>query len=354
MSKRVKSKTKSRAKSEVSIDVLAGMIGRSLSRRVRSAAKTGAIPLRAALRGIVEQGLDIYVPPGKSKKSRLVKKEASSPALLVTGPNSISIKAGTAFNGRKFAKDTTLRVKKFIVGADYVVKVGKNSLGVVQAISAPKGSDILGGFHYAPGGNASANAGGDTTPTINPYSLWDINFRPSCDPRGMALIDMPGKKFWVDIYLMAADHLANGTSRYGAMIADGNALPENPNGDRFTRFDYATATAVAEHHGKALLAPEEFYAAANGVTEKSSNSADPSIAGLDAPRTSKFGLMQATGNMWVWGHDGTEQKRASLFGGSWFRGGGAGSRCASVACSWPEASNGYIGARGRGDHLQLG
>ena len=63
--------------------------------------------------------------------------------------------------------------------------------------------------------------------------------------------------------------------------------------------------------------------------------------------------MQATGNLWIWGHDGDpDSPRASLFGGSWFNGGSAGSRAASVD-SWPGLSDGNVGARGRSDPLPL-
>lgn len=107
-------------------------------------------------------------------------------------------------------------------------------------------------------------------------------------------------------------------------------------------------------HGKGLLSIEEFFAAAYGVTEKSADKGDPDMTGLDAPRTSKFGLMQATGNMWVWGHDGDpDEPRASSFGGSWISGDLAGSRYAYVGV-WPEYSSDDLGARGRSDHLQLG
>jgi hypothetical protein len=42
-------------------------------------------------------------------------------------------------------------------------------------------------------------------------------------------------------------------------------------------------------------------------------------------------MMQATGNLYVWGHDGDpDTPRASLFGGDWDDGEFAGSRCADV------------------------
>jgi hypothetical protein len=215
---------------------------------------------------------------------------------------------------------------------------------------------VLGGFHFAPGGNAAARAGGDDVPAINSYSVWDLNFRPACpDPRGMTLVDTGGRKFWCDIYLTAADH-SDITSRFGVTIADGADLPNGTgtDGKKYKAFDYPTAVAVLASHGKGLLSVEEFFAAAYGVTEKSSADENPKVSGLDAPRTSKFGLMQATGNMWVWGHDGDpDEPRASIFGGAWLNGGDAGSRFAYLGY-WPGSSSDSLGARGRSDHLQLG
>ena len=81
--------------------------------------------------------------------------------------------------------------------------------------------------------------------------------------------------------------------------------------------------------------------------------------------------MQATGNLWVWGRDlggpfgaaswsaNTEDRgstyygpNAALFGAGWYNGGSSGSR----ASGWdhaPSNSDGSLGARGVGDHLQL-
>jgi hypothetical protein len=191
----------------------------------------------------------------------------------------------------------------------------------------------LGGFHFAAGGNAVARAGGDKIPAINPRSLWDLNFRPACpDPRGMALTDRFGLKFWADIYLLGVDHHRVGTSAFGVTIADGNDPPINPSTGRpFDGLDYATAVAVMAHHGKQLMSYDEYRAFAYGVTEKTARGSDPRITGLDAARTSADGGMQATGNLWIWGHDGDpDTPRASILGGSWFSDDNAGSRYAHV------------------------
>lgn len=289
----------------------------------------------------------------------LEKPDPTVPALVVTGRDSIAIRAGVAFAGRLFAEETPVLLSTggYVPGADYAVAIDTDGTPRAVCLGAPPTDpSILGGFHFAPGGNAPARAGGDAIPAINPHSAWDINFRPTCpDPRGMTFVEMPGKQFWCDIYLLTADHLTYGTSAYNATIADGDDLPQKLGGGRHKQFDYTTAREVTAHHGKGLLSVDEFFAAAYGVTEETTYDSDPKTTHCDPARTSKWGAMQATGNMWVWGHDDDpDTPRASLFGGSWVIDGSAGSRHASVACYWPDSSDGAVGARGRSDHLQIG
>ena len=296
----------------------------------------------------------------QTSQSQLAKADPASPVLLIDAAGGIAVKSATTFNGRKFLSDTPVEMPAggLIPGTDYAVLAGEN-LAVVLAHSLDDINDplIIGGFHFAPGGNASARKGGDETPSINPCSLWDQNFRPACpDPRGMALIEgAHGHRFWCDIYLLGVDHTSDGTSRIGVTIADGSDCPkDSATGKKLKRFEYQHAVDVMTHHGKQLLSFEEFAHAAYGVTEKSAHKGDPETTKLDAARTSKFGIMQATGNMWVWGHDGDpDTPRASVFGGSWWNDDYAGSRYANVDL-WAGHSNEYIGARGRSDHLQLG
>jgi hypothetical protein len=287
----------------------------------------------------------------------LTKTDPNSPVLKVTGRDTIVITAGTNFDGRLFQDDQQVLMSDgdLEVGADYGVICHRS--GAVHAIKiATSLPDIcFAGFHFAPGGNAPARAGGDEIPAINPRSLWDLKFRPACpDVRGMTLTQRFGLTFWSDIYLLGQDRHINGTSKFGVTIADGNAPPVNPaTGKKFKGLDYYTAVAVMSHHGKQLMGSDEFRAFAYGVTEKTSCDRDPKITGLDAPHTSQDGGMQAAGNMLTWGHDGDpDAPRASLFGGSWLNGSGAGSRCAYVDY-WPGHSRENLGARGRSDHLQL-
>ncbi|ODM71715.1 hypothetical protein [Bradyrhizobium elkanii] len=296
----------------------------------------------------------------------LTKLDPTSPALDAKGLGKISIKAGTTFAGVSFVDDTEVQITSLEPGTDYIVRLHAgvpvavkadyaDLVQVIDGLPSILANEYLGGFHFAPGGNGTGRAGGDEVPVISPFSLWDVNFRPACpDPRGMVLVTAPGRQFWCDIYLLGVDHHKNGTSTFDAMIADGETPPiDVTTGKPFKRFDYAAACAVMAHHDKRLLSFEEFAIAAYGVTERSAVGEDPVRTKLDAPRTSYFGLPQATGNMWIWGHDGDpDTPRASLFGGSWLYGEVAGSRCALVAYDWPESSSDDFGARGRSDHLQ--
>jgi hypothetical protein len=286
----------------------------------------------------------------------LSKIDPASPVLKVTGRDSILIKAGTNFRGDHFPQDLPVLMPHggLEIGADYGVMLGGDRIPQAVKIVGAIPDVCFGGFHFAPGGNAAARGGGDDIPSINPCSVWDLKFRPSTDPRGQALTELFGLKFWGDIYMLGVDHHINGTSKFGVTIADGNNPPVNPvNGKKFSGLDYETAVAVMVHHGKSLMSYDEFKAFAFGVTEKTSASKNPKITALDAPRTSHVGGQQASGNKWAWGHDGDPDKpRASLFGGSYLSGSNAGSRFANIG-HWPGGSNEHLGARGRSDHLQL-
>jgi hypothetical protein len=289
----------------------------------------------------------------------LIRPDPHASVFKTTGRDSVVVKAGTIFACHTFAHDTSVSLHLnaagepgYIPGADYIVNCDCGALSVSRVAGIPEGETLLGGFHYAPGGDAPARSGGDDVPAINPFSLWDVAFRPACpDPRGMTLVEAPSGRFWCDIYLTGVNHLTDGTSKFGATIADGDDRPRDAKGKPVKRFDYAAALAVMAAHGKGLLSLEEFFAAAFGVTERTAATRDPKTTGLDAPRTSRFGLMQAAGNLWVWGHDGDpDLPRAAILGGSWLSVGGAGSRCASVVVLGA-GSGGALGARGRSDCL---
>jgi len=298
----------------------------------------------------------------------VTKRDPSLPAFLATAAAVLAIRAGTIVDvdGRTFTfdVDTAIGFEPPAPGQDCFVVLGDDgalTAHPVATIADLERPGVLGGFHFAPGGCAVARAGGDETPAINPHSLWDVGYRPACaDPRGMAYVarspgapHVPG--FWCDVYLLAQDH-RDGTSRFGVTIADGDNLPTPADGTEgnVKRCDWPTVTAILERHGKGLLSIDEFFAAAYGVVEREAAVDRVEQTALDARRTSRFGLMQAVGQRSTWGHDGDpDERRACWFGGGWIFGGWAGSRVAVVE-HWPDGSGGWLGARGRSDHLQLG
>lgn len=303
-----------------------------------------------------------------------------SVAFTKNAADRVSIKAGTIVEVASriyvFAAATAVTMPSLSAGTDYFIWINMN--GTLQAttsfVAGPMiGARRLGGFHYAPGGNAPAQAGGDTNPAINEYSLWDLKFRPACpDPRGMALI---ANSFWCDIYLLGVDHLVNGTSKYNVTIADGSSPPKIPTffgGNGSTAYGTLTwweAAEVLASHGKQPLSYAEYAAAMYGTTENSSGGTDPVSTILRAAYTSKWGVMLASGNLWVWGDEfggpdaGAawantnggrgqvyQQSNAVLLGGYWVGGANSGSR-ASYWGSLPSGSYADVGARGRCDHL---
>lgn len=218
--------------------------------------------------------------------------------------------------------------------------------------------------------------GGDTTPAINPYSIWDLKFRPACpDPRGMCLV---ADAFWSDIYLLGVDHPTNGSSKYNVTIADGSNPPKIPakfGGNGTTAYpggNWWDMYEVLLSFGKRFPSYSEFSALAYGTTENASSTAatDPVSTILRAESTSKWGAMLSSGNMWVWGDEfggGTaaaawvansggrgstyQLEGTVLFGGDWDAGARAGSR-ASYWGPVPSVSNISFGARGVADHYQ--
>lgn len=281
----------------------------------------------------------------------------------------LSIPAGTSI--------TTPNVP--VAGTDYAIWCQPDARLIATAdfVAAPvTGARLLGWYHYAPGGNAPAQSGGDSTPAINPYSCFDLHFRPkSADARGMTLV---AGHFCADIYLTNTAPDVNGTSRFGATIANGSSPPKIPaklGGNGSTDYGSLTwfeAASLFGCYGKRLPTYAEFMLLAFGVTEATSFGSNPPNAACDAPRTSRWGVMQATGNLMVWGLGrggpyGTADwvantegfgatysaPSAALLGGGGDNAEASGSRCSAWNHS-AAASTGYIGARGVCDLLILG
>ena len=317
------------------------------------------------------------------------KADPTTVAFTKTGAGTASIKAGTKVDVAgavvTFVGATAIAMPALTAGTDYAIWVKDDA--TIQATTnfstAPGAGNWrkIGGFHYAPGGNAAAVAGGDTTPAINAYSLWDLKFRPACpDPRGMALV---ADSFWSDIYLLGADHLTNGTSKYSVTIADGSSPPKIPtkfggNGSTaYSTMNWWEANEVLQSWGKRSPTYDEFAALAYGTTEATSSSGSDvpttGVSGTGATNawnkfTSRWGVIQATGCMWIWGGEfgggaasaawtantggrGStyQMENAVLFGGAWGHTSSSGSR-ASVWNNSPTNSYNHIGTRGVCSH----
>lgn len=313
------------------------------------------------------------------------KSDKSSSAFTKTGNGTASIKAGTILKVAQqvisFASNTTITMPTLTSGTDYAIYVCAD--GTVRADSnftSPTGYTTLnslkiGGFHYAPGGNAAGTSGGNTTPQINEYSFWDLKFKPACpDPRGMTLI---ANSFWSDIYLLGVDHVANGTSKYNVTIADGSSPPKIPtqfggNGSNaYSSLNWWEAAEVMAANGKELPRYLQFAALAYGVTEASSIGTDQGSTIWNAAYVSKWGVNQATGVMWQWGNEfgggaaaagwtantisrgqTYQLSNAVGLGGNWGEAAYSGSRASLWSLS-PTASASAIGARGVCDLLIL-
>lgn len=335
------------------------------------------------------------------------KPEINTVAFSKTGAGTAEIREGIKVwvndTVVSFASDTTITMPGggLTAGTDYFIYVIDD--GSVQAVAAtgtwptpvaspPADSRLIGGFHYAPGGNAAAQDGGDTTPAINEYSFWDVKWKPVApDPRGMTLV---ANRFWSDIYLLNRDPQTNGTSKHNVAIADGQTggtttciIPTAFGGNGSTRYSAQTWWNTAEAlsaFGKRLPRYSEFGSLAYGVKENVSVNADPvntglvngsgSGAGIDTNAnkyTSKWGVIQATGTMWVWGDEfgggnaaGSwaninggrgkvfQQENAVVLGGASGNATYAGSRSSYWNYS-PSDSFSFIGGRGVCDHLIL-
>jgi hypothetical protein len=329
-----------------------------------------------------------------ASSARFIKADPTTVAFTKLTAGTAEIKAGTVVDVDgitiSFATATAITMPALTAGTDYAIYAcADGTLRADASFSAPSGyttanSRKIGGFHYAPGGNATAMAGGNTTPQINEYSFWDLKFKPNCpDPRGMALV---AGGFWVDIYLTGVDAITNGTSKYNVAIADGASPPKIPSlfgGNGTTTYGTLTwfeAMELATAFGKRCLSQQEFMAAMYGTTEATqSGGTDVPTTGVTGTGatsawnvfTSKWGVVQATGCMWIWGLDrggpygaaawnantegrGSEYNapNAVLLGGRWGAGASCGSRC-SLWDAVASFSGGSVGSRFSCDHLTL-
>lgn len=330
------------------------------------------------------------------------KLDFTSVAFTKTGAGTASVKAGTRvdIDGTlvSFSVATAITMPTLTAGTEYFIYA--TTAGAAQAVAAtgtwptpvaspPANSRLIGGFHYAPGGNASARSGGNTTANINEFSMWDLKFRPAADdPRGMTLVS---NTFWSDIYFCNRDPQTLGTSRNAQLIADGETggtttaiIPTAFGGNgstRYSNWNWWNSAETLAAFGKRHPTYQQFAALAFGATEAVSRGNDPVTTGIattnagssqsDQVFTSKWGVIQSTGVMYAWGADfgggaaaaswtantdgrGStyQMENAARFGGAWNVSASSGSRSSSWIIS-PTNSDDYIGARGVCDHLRL-
>lgn len=282
---------------------------------------------------------------------------------------------GTAFT---IASGTSIAMPTLTAGTDYAIWLetdGDLVASTDHASPPTANARKIGGFHYAAGSNSTGNSGGNTTATINEFSFWDLNFRPTCpDPRGMTLV---AGGFWVDIYLTGVDAITNGSSKYNVTIADSLSPPKVPsmfggNGSTtYGAYNWFEAQELATSFGKRTMTQLEIMSAMYGTTEEAAVANDPVTTNWDAAFVSKWGVNQATGCMWIWGRDrggpsaggswsvspdnrGSEYDapNAGIFGGAYNSSSYAGSRCSSWSFS-ADISGNVIGSRFACDHLKL-
>ena len=276
------------------------------------------------------------------------------------------------------ASGTSITMPTLASGTDYAIWCKPD--GTLEATSNHTSPPVansrkIGGFHYAPGGNATGTSGGNTTPQINEYSFWDLKFRPSCsDPRGMTLV---GGGYWMDIYLTGVDAITNGSSKYNVTMADGSSPPKIPtmfggNGSTtYGSYTWFEAMELATAFNKRCPTQQEFMSAMYGTTEASSVGSDQGSTILNAAYTSKWGVVQSTGVLYIWARDrggpfagaswnantegrGSEYNapNAAFLGGAWSNTSNAGSRCSGWSYAASNSGN-VIGSRFCCDHLQL-
>ncbi|MDQ7067753.1 MAG: hypothetical protein Q9M40_07160 [Sulfurimonas sp.] len=254
-------------------------------------------------------------------------------------------------NGKQLSlNDSDCIVKT--AGTDYYIHKNKRDNNfILSEFKKLKMFKLIGGFHYGliPEDFKAINNINEKSATkiagINNYSIWGKKHRPKCNPEGMVFI--PKLKIWVDIYLLNSEHKDNGTSKANLSIAAGNnykgrKIPvdeESLKGDVVDR--------IAKSHKKRLLTQKEFRKAMYGVKEGvSAEDKDDGIIKHIEDFTSRYGIEQATGVIWVWSKDkhNSQDDLAVILGGHRAHGVYAGSR-ASKWSSYVWNSDWSIGSR---------
>lgn len=266
---------------------------------------------------------DDWPPAGSSTVSQrlqLAKDDSFSPAFTKVA-SSITVKAGTEIRFGNtvctYASVTYVVMPTLLAGSDYRI-AAKTDCGLEAynySTALPSGAEVVGGFHYLPGGYPTdLDQGGNWTPTILEWSIWDLNFRPACkNPRGMTRVGNAG--FWVDIYFAGDTYATDGVGRNNDTIITGTNPPVRSadyggNGvAKLTTFNWWDANEMVRQWGKRLPSYQEMVLAGFGTNEGAGRGSHPVKTGFanantpthsDPNFTSKWGLIQATGVIWIW------------------------------------------------------
>lgn len=256
-----------------------------------------------------------------SMRPVIYRKNTKEPAFKKGVGNTISLRAGVEIEagGVLYAPttDQSVTLPTLVAGTDY--RIILKSDGALEAITysdvVPAGAYVLGGFHHLIGSPATGlDSGGGWTPTLLEWSIWDIGFRPKCDPRGMTRIGNAG--FWADIYFHGNSSNTDGVTRNNDTILTGTnppVIPAEYGGNGTTKFSTMNWWESSEHlrqWGKRLPSYEEMCLAGFGANDGAGRGAHPVKTGFatgntppnssDPNFTSKFGLIQATGTLWIW------------------------------------------------------
>lgn len=260
------------------------------------------------------------------------------PAFVKTGGSTLSIRAQTrvevAGAWLEFPHDTAVPLPALVAGTDYAIWC--SPAGALQANADPfnapatppvAGARRIGGFHFGlvapgttPAGGSFAttgftNTGGsmiwtqaavDRIAGINEFSIWDLAWRCKGQQRGMVLD--PQTEVWHAIYFCSVNHIVNGISRFNTDVASGTVLPRIPlayGGDgtlNYGRLSQYECEEIAASFGLRLPNVDEFRSAMFGVTEAQSLGGAAATIPLTARQpgyTSRLGIEQATGHLWV-------------------------------------------------------
>lgn len=244
------------------------------------------------------------------------KADFASAAFTKTAAAALSVKAGTSVlvgtTVVSWATATAITMPTHTIGTDYhIYACTDGSIRADANASAPTGyttanSRKIGGYHYGRVRNTLTIT--DVATEIVPRSLWDLTYRPKCNPAGM--VDVYGNgSLWADIYQASVDSaiaLTSGVVTAGSCKSIYNGTPltgtEGLHGYNFIE--------LAKNSGKRLLTHSEWLAVAHGSPQgndgdnlnawsATTNSARTGT-GQVARAVSFAGACDCVGNVWEW------------------------------------------------------